>query len=360
MKFFKHVSIALVSTSVLALTACSSNIKPVSQSVNSIKGNPNAVYAPAVNSDKVQTKVVHQYVPVPVAGQLMETPSSTQSVSINSPKTQHSQAVITKPTAQSDQQLVQQANKKATRNPKIHSFFNAMMTYNYMPGAMYTVYCAPLRLTDVALQQGEKIISIAAGDTLRWQISQTYSGQGSTLRQHVILKPNSSDLHNSVLITTNRRVYHLVLVSTKNNTYMVSVNWHYENSPLTFVSNESQGYGNGMPGSSAATTGSPFQLDLARLNFNYEFGMLKGNKPSWYPTRIFNDGRQTFIEFPKHFYRTNLPVLYVAGNDHKYGTMVNWRLKGRYMIVDTVLTKARLQTGVKSKKDQTIIQIQNT
>lgn len=364
MRTLKVITVTLASLGFLGLAGCSSNIKPASQSVGNIKDNQNAVYAPAVNTDKVQTKVVHQYIPVPVPGQLMPDPgSSTQSVTVATPNVKASTVSTkkTKSAPQDSQSAVDSANKKATRLPMVHDFFNAMMTYNFMPGAMYTIYAAPLRLTDIALQQGEKIISIAAGDTLRWQISQTYSGAGETLRQHVIVKPNSAGLNNTMLITTNRRVYHLILMSTKNNTYMVSVRWHYADSPLTFVSSQSQGYGSDAMGASPSSTGgSPFQLDLARLNFGYAFGMLKGHKPSWYPTRVFNDGRQTFIEFPKNFYRSDLPVLYVSQNGSKYGTMVNWRLKGHYMIIDQVIQKARLQSGVKSKDNQIIVQIQQS
>ena len=39
--------------------------------------------------------------------------------------------------------------------------------------------------------------------------------------------------------------------------------------------------------------------------------------------------------------------------------MVNWRLQGNWMIVDDVIQKARLQTGVKTT-GQTIVQIEQT
>lgn len=370
MKVLKQTATVMVIAGLLGLTGCASNLKPASQSVGSMDSGKDVVYAPANNSAKNPPKVVHQYVPVPVPGQLMQKPS-TQSVSVNAPQTastssstskaQSTSTTAKKPTTADLEKTVQSANTKATQHPHVRDFFNAMMTYDFMPGAMYTIYTAPLRLTDIALQQGEKIISIAAGDTLRWQISQTYSGQADTLRQHVIVKPNQPGLKNTILITTNRRVYHLVLVSTDNNTYMVSVKWHYADSPLTFVSNQSQGYGSdGIATMPAGTGGSPFKLDLSKIDFNYVYGMVKGDKPSWYPVRVFNDGRQTFIEFPKHFYQTNMPVLYVATNSKEYGTMVNWRIKGRYMIVDQVIQNARLQSGVKSKKNQVIVQIKHT
>ena len=357
-------TIAISTLAAAVVAGCSSNLKPVSQSNPSLTMSANQKYMQVQDADTVKTKVVKQYVPVPVAGQLMEKPD-VNSVHYGIPtarkaKRRHrAKKRFQKRMARkhrSAQSLVMRANQHAVQQVKRNDFFNAMMTYNFMPGALYTVYTAPLRLTDVTLQTGEKIISIAAGDTLRWQISQTYSGQGQNRREHIIVKPNSASIDNTILVTTNRRVYHLVLKSTKNDTYMVQVKWHYASSPLVFVSQKAQGYG---PENTVASTGSDFKLDLGRLDFKYEFGTVKGNKPAWYPTRVFNDGRQTFIEFPKDFYNANMPVLYVSDNGKSYGTMVNWRLKGRYMVVDHVIADARLQSGVKSKKDQTVVQIQH-
>ena len=42
-----------------------------------------------------------------------------------------------------------------------------------------------------------------------------------------------------------------------------------------------------------------YKIDLASMNFDYEYGVVKGNNPNWMPVKIFNDSRQTFIEFPK-------------------------------------------------------------
>lgn len=343
---------------IMALSGCGSNLKPVSQSVNNLSYDPNAPYVQANQASTVTAQVVPA------------TPSNINSVTVappapaasapNKPAAPTVQTAQTAQTPQTPQQIVASMNQQATQLPAQSNFFNSTMTYDFSAGSIYTVYCAPLNLTDIALQSGEKIISIAAGDTLRWQISQTYSGSLATgLTQHILVKPNSPNLTNSLFITTDHRVYHLMLQSVDQKSYMVSVNFHYESDPLTFVNNQDQGY-NSNNGAAAAPTSSPFQLDLSRLDFNYQFGTVKGDKPSWYPTRVFNDGRQTFIEFPADFYNSDLPVLYVATTPKTYGTMMNWRLKGRYMVIDGVIQNARLESGVSSKDDQVIVQIQHS
>ncbi len=375
------------------LTACSNDLKPASQSVNNLSYNATDSYEPVPNQSTVPAPVVAQINPSSIPGQKMPMPTNnpadahTNTVTLDTPVASSSSAnsssadtsglisarglaqtsaqtpapAVTPAPAQTPQQIVSAMNQAAVQNPAATDFFNAMMTYDYSPGAVYTIYCAPLNLTDIVLEPGEKIISIAAGDTLRWQITQTYSGAVGALSQHIILKPNSPNLSNSLLITTDHRVYHMILKSTNNNSYMVQVQWHYQTSPLMFVSDQDQGYSapGAMPGASA-TGGSPFQLDLANLDFSYEFGTVKGDKPDWYPTRVFNDGRQTFIEFPEDFYNSDLPVLYLQTGDKSYGTMFNWRLKGRYMVIDAVVKQARLESGVQSKKDQIIVQINHS
>ncbi len=354
----------------LLISSCSNNLKPASQSVNNLSYDSSANYQPVPNQTNqaanTQKQVITEIIPIP--GQLMPLPSNSNNSNnshINTVNLALPAAPAQTPApapAQTPQQLVSSMNQAATQTPAQGDFFNAMMTYEFMPGAVYTIYCAPLNLTDVALEPGEKIISIAAGDTLRWQVTQTYSGAVGNLSQHIILKPNSPNLSNSLLITTDHRVYHLILKSLSNNSYMVAVNWHYQSSPLTFVSDQAQGYTDPATGAaiSPASTGSPFQLDLANLDFNYQFGTVKGDKPSWYPTRVFNDGRQTFIEFPTDFYNSDLPVLYLQTGTKSYGTMFNWRLKGRYMIIDAVVQNARLESGVVSKNDQVIVQISHS
>lgn len=343
-----RVSLSIVGASLLiSLSACTPQmaIESDSQSVGMLPAGvtSNNVVTSGTDlpqvSHEVQTKVVTEYVPVPVPGQLMPAPMQSRSES--------------KPLE--GEKAVESANKNALVTPNSQNFFNAMTTYDFMPSALYTVYCAPMRITDIMLAPGEKIISNAAGDTLRWQVSQTYSGQGEGVIQHILVKPDLPNLDNTMIINTDQRVYHLVLKSTSNDTYMVAVSWKY---PQGMVQP-----GQALPGISpdlgVASSSESYTLNLSNLDFSYQFGMLKGEKPTWYPVRVFNDGRQTFIQFPQNFFSSETPVLYVADNNGVYGTMVNWRLKGTYMIVDAVIQKARLQIGIE-KTGQTIVQIQHT
>ena len=312
--------------------------KASGSSSNSLNSNNTPVYTKAVNVKNEKVR----YVPVPVPGQLMPIPkvgskdSSTEShIKNNEQKT--------------PLQVVKAANNEAMIHPSSEGYFNSVMTYEYMPGAVYVVYTAPLNITDIMLQPGEQVVSFSAGDTVRWTLSRTRSGAGAIdgsgddIREHLIIRPQKPGLENNMLITTDQRVYHLVLFSTTNKTYMVAVNWNY---PEDFSANNQLSDLNGFQ-NSGQMLNDTLTLDIANLNFNYQFGMVEGEKPSWFPVRVFSSKRQTYIEFNRDFGSSELPMLYVQSDNKTYATMVNWRLLGRFMVVDKVIDRAKLVMGIK-------------
>src|SRR3546814_7227834 len=67
-------------------------------------------------------------------------------------------------------------------------------------------------------------------------------------------------------------------------------------------------------------------VDLTALNFGYR---IDGDRPDWRPVRVFDDGRQIFIEFAEGVERTDMPPLFVVG-DTGTTELVNYRVVGRY------------------------------
>ncbi|WP_454557376.1 TrbG/VirB9 family P-type conjugative transfer protein [Paracoccus kondratievae] len=74
------------------------------------------------------------------------------------------------------------------------------------------------------VQPGEELVTVAAGNTVRWIVSDTFSGAGDELRVNVQVKPVRSGLKTNLIITTNRRTYLLELTSTER-AWMASVSW---------------------------------------------------------------------------------------------------------------------------------------
>lgn len=223
---------------------------------------------------------------------------------------------------------VNYANMHAIRQPSSNGYINSIMTFDFVDGALYQIYCAPMNVTDIEFQTGEHLISVAAGDTIRWQVSKTFSGGGANRHEHLLIKPNDEGLTNSLVITTDQRAYHILLHSTSR-TYMPSVKWHYPETDMVqnfdyaganTISNVGQG------------------IDVNHLDFSYKLKLV-GPRPEWFPIMVFNDGNKTYIELPKKIQEA--PTLFVG----KSGRIVNYRMMGNYYVVDSLFPQALLRAG---------------
>jgi type IV secretion system protein TrbG len=230
---------------------------------------------------------------------------------------------------------VEAANNAARIQPTRADYFNAIQVYPFSDGALYQVYAAPGEITDLALEAGEKLAGsgpVAAGDTLRWIIGETESGVGLSTRVHILLKPTRDDLATNLVINTDRRTYHLELHSDEK-TYMASVSWAYPGDQLIALRRQAAEADAAAP----IVTG----VDINTLNFRYR---IEGDNPPWRPLRVFDDGRQVFIEFPRGIAEGEMPPLWVIGAAGG-AQLVNYRVVGNHMIVDRLFAAAELRLG---------------
>lgn len=226
------------------------------------------------------------------------------------------------------------ANRAATLQPEPQGFINAVQVYPFAEGSLYSVYTAPERVTDIALQPGEALGAVAAGDTVRWVIGDTTSGAGADKRTHVLVKPFAAGLSTNLVITTDRRSYHLTLTSTAK-TAMAALSWVYPADQLIALRKAMEQAQAAVPVAEG--------LALDQLHFNY---ILSGDQPAWRPLRAFDDGRQTYIEFPASLAVGEAPPLFLV--DAKgVAQLVNYRLRGRFYIVDRIFDAAELRLGTK-------------
>jgi type IV secretion system protein VirB9 len=228
---------------------------------------------------------------------------------------------------------VRAANEAATVEPAGADFVNAGAVYAFSDNAIYRLYTAPGRVTDIALQPGERLVSVASGDTVRWIIGDTSSGAGTERRVHVLVKPVAARLSTNLLIATDRRTYHLALTSSAGPA-MAALSWSYPEDALLAIRS-----------AQAAEASAPVAtgLSVERLNFAYT---ITGDDPAWRPLRAFDDGRQTFIEFPRSIAVGEAPPLFlVDGQDDV--SLVNYRVQGRFYVVDRLFAAAELRLGGK-------------
>jgi len=224
------------------------------------------------------------------------------------------------------------ANRAATQQPQAQGFVNAVQVYPFSEGMIYQVYTAPGAVTDLALQPGENLVAVAAGDTVRWVIGDTTSGMGADKRTHILVKPFASGLATNLVITTDRRSYHLQLTATAR-TAMAALSWTYPAEQLIALrQKEAQ---------AEAVAPVAVGLSVDSLHFNY---VVSGDSPAWRPLRAFDDGRQTFVEFPASIAVGEAPPLFVIGAGGE-AELVNYRMRGRFYVVDRIFDRAELRLG---------------
>lgn len=236
------------------------------------------------------------------------------------------------------------ANRAALREPTTPGFVHAVQVYPYSEGAVYRLYTAPERVSDIALQPGETLVSVAAGDTARWTVGDTSSGAGEAKRTHILVKPFSPGLRTNLVIATDRRIYHLQLESTLA-IAMAAISWTYPQDALLAIARAN----------AAAEAAAPVAagLQVEALRFSYR---IDGGDPPWRPLRAFDDGRQTFIEFPATIAVTEAPPLFLLGAKGD-AELVNYRVRGRYYVVDRLFDRAELRLGAKPQQVVTISRV---
>lgn len=212
-----------------------------------------------------------------------------------------------------------------------------LVTFAYGSG-IPTVVCALLELTDLAFEKGESILSVQLGDSVRWNIESAISGSANDSVEHLIVKPLEAGLKTSMLITTDRRTYHIRLKSTEAD-FMPAVVFSYPNSlklpskkhygddsylqyTSNYDSNEDhndysetnsslKNYSsvqnvsyeeNSRPALNVAAT---YNDSPQRRNYNYS---VDGDSKI-IPQNVYDDGKRTFIVMNNPINSSYLPVL---------------------------------------------------
>lgn len=251
-----------------------------------------------------------------------------------------------------------------------------LVTFAYGSG-IPTVVCALLELTDLAFEKGESILSVQLGDSVRWNIESAISGSANDSVEHLIVKPLEAGLKTSMLITTDRRAYHIRLKSTEAD-FMPAVVFSYPNSLklpskkhygddsyLQYTSNydsnedhndcsetnsslknyssvQNVSYeGNSRPALNVAAT---YNDSTQRRNYNYS---VDGDSKI-IPQNVYDDGKRTFIVMNNPINSSYLPVLqeissesFLFFGEDKTNT-INFTYFDNTFVVDGIYSHLRL------------------
>ena len=316
---------------VMALAGCASQGKPPPVIALDVPAGAQATLDPSDPPAPVEVVTVPQ--PLPLPGQLKALPGVAEA------KT---------PAEPGDERLrVSRANEEARVAPTREGYVNAIQVWPYADGALYQVYTSPGRVTAIVLQPGEELVTVSAGDTVRWIVGDTASGAGATLRVNVLIKPTRVGLKTNLVITTNRRSYLLELSSTPQ-AWMASVFWDYPKDRMLALQKQAK----------EAQAAAPVEsgLSLEQIRFRYA---VTGDSPPWKPLRAFDDGQRVYIQFPAGIAQGELPPLFVNGAKGD-AQLVNYRFRSPYYVVDRLFGAAELRLGGSRKDKGEVVRIERT
>ena len=307
----RPLSLLYVSAAALALTACAHRGSPPEISLDEPAPATDSVLGSKVNSPMPVAAVP---TPLPLLNQIQPLPRESDAAEPASPSAR-----------------IARANREARVQPSRYGYVNATQVWPYASGALYQVYTSPGKVTDIALQEGEQLTSVSAGDTVRWVIGDTTSGSGETARVHILVKPTRPALRTNLVVNTDRRTYHLELAATLE-TWMASVSSDHPQDRLLAI----EAAPRVEPGAAATA-----EIPVERLRFRYA---ISGDKPPWRPISAFDDGSKVYIQFPAAIAQGELPPVFVVGPGGE-SQLVNARFRSPYYVVDRLFGAAELRLG---------------
>lgn len=203
-----------------------------------------------------------------------------------------------------------------------------------------TIVARPMFVTDVILQPGEIVTGIHPGDTVRWTFTPGEIGEGANRQVSVLIKPLMPDISTNLIIMTNRRRYHLNLVSSATE-FMPSVSFSYPEDGMRVWDDFIRTRRQERDVINVADIGHRVNPEDIHLNYSIE----GPTHLRWRPVAVYDDGIRTFIRFPRRstIRSVEAPVFVVL--ERRREILVNYRWVEDMMIVDRVFDVGALIVG---------------
>ncbi len=222
---------------------------------------------------------------------------------------------------------------------------------------------------DIELEAGEQVKAVILGNEPLWDYLVWESNQQSQSVSHVTIGPRVSQARTNAIIGTDRRTYHLELISTTKSDYVRSAKFYYPRERLREF--QSRKRKQELVEGRKASAGKREQIlqDISQsggLPYQYvSFGWeITGGKVSWKPLRAFDDGAHIYLQFPESVVFEDLPGVYAPTSDGQLAQPV-WRTvkpdekrsreKGTYIMIDGMFEELQLVGGFRGKQQTVVI-----
>lgn len=226
------------------------------------------------------------------------------------------------------------SQKKATVKPE--NYKNGTFFYQYNENLVYEVYAQPYHLTDIILERGETVNGnpLFSEDESVWELTAGVSKDPDTGEdiQHFFIKPAYSKLDSTLIIITNRRVYHFRVKSFAD-THMAMVKFTYPGQRNVYAKNTSDN-GRSIENNFIKISNPEF------LSFDYKIKYSLFKTPEFLPKRVYDDGQSTYIQVDDIVLHKKLPVLFNEKNE-----IENYTVRKNVFIVPRLINTVTLRLG---------------
>lgn len=240
---------------------------------------------------------------------------------------------------------VAESLKSGTVEPEFYKM--GTFWYQYNENLVYEIYGQPYHLTDIILEPGEIVIGTPklSEDESAWELTADVGKDVSTGLdvQHLYIKPAYSKQDASMIIVTDRRVYHFRLRSFSD-THMAMVKFRYPQTVNKWLTKDE-------------TKGRSLENNLIRISnpenisVDYKIKYSTHKVPEFLPKLVYDDGRMTYIQVDEIVLQKKLPVVFNEKNE-----IVNYTVDKNVFVIPRLINKITLKLG----KEKVIVEKKKT
>jgi type IV secretion system protein TrbG len=201
--------------------------------------------------------------------------------------------------------------------------------FPYSRDQIYRVLTAPLKLTTIELEKGEKLIADPAmGDSVQWEID-------DDKMNHVFIKPHKADLVNTLHLTTNLREYDFTLIaSPAGGMFYQTVRFQYPHAPMARVSVRDDAT---VAGGRGGVDSGSISVAPDKLNWDYSVD----GRTEFTPETVFDDGHAVWMRMPAKAQEWPVPFIL----DHGDRVVANFIRRGDFLVLQRLADEIVLRSG---------------
>lgn len=200
--------------------------------------------------------------------------------------------------------------------------------FNYETSKIFKVYAHPYFSTDLKFKS--KVLAFALGDTVRWM--------AQPVLNNLFVKPTEKHLETSLSVITQNHDYTFLLSSQNPNFYQL-VEFRHPKKLAVVLANRLQKKIKEKNKIFSTGVKKFTPAEISKIRFNY---IISGNK-SIRPIQVFNFNGFVYLFMPKKMQSMPAFFIYSAGKLD----LVNYIVRGRYIIVERLFKKGALKLGNK-------------